>query len=313
LPVLLVAATGGHLAQLHRLAPRIPGAEDGMIWATFDTPQSRSLLEGETCVFVPFTASRDFRTALRNTRPAAAIIRRARPSLVASTGNAIALSFLPVARLAGIPTAYIESAARADGPSLTGRLLRSIPGVQLFSQYPGWALPPWRYAGSVFDEFDGVAQELPQTVRRVLVTLGTIGFGFRRLVERILAILPDDCDVVWQVGATNVDGLGITSCVNMPSSALQSEMRRADVVIAHAGIGSALASLDAGKRPILVPRERRQREHVDDHQQQIARTLADRNLAVHRPVATLATADLLQAARWTVVQHTTPTRLAIAS
>ena len=44
---LLVASTGGHLKQLHRLHRRLEGVEGPFRWATFDTPQSRSLLTGE--------------------------------------------------------------------------------------------------------------------------------------------------------------------------------------------------------------------------------------------------------------------------
>jgi UDP-N-acetylglucosamine--N-acetylmuramyl-(pentapeptide) pyrophosphoryl-undecaprenol N-acetylglucosamine transferase len=312
MPVLLVAATGGHLAQLHRLAPRIPGVDDDAVWVTFDSPQSRSLLQDRNRVFVPYTATRDFKTALRNTRIASKIIRETKPSLVVSTGNAIAVSFLPVARLKGVPAAYIESAARAEGPSVTGRIMRTMPGVQLFSQYRDWATPPWSYAGSVFDEF--ASQERPQTppVKRVLVTLGTIGYGFRRLVERTLDILPSNCEVVWQVGSTDVDGLGIDARANMPSRALQEEMKRADVVIAHAGIGSALAALDAGKCPVLVPRESERGEHVDDHQRQIASTLDELGLALHRPADELTPEDLLMTMRRAIVQRSLAEPLEIA-
>jgi hypothetical protein len=52
-----------------------------------------------------------------------------------STGSAIALSFLPVARLRGVPCHCIESAARSASPSQTGRLLRRVPGVRLYTQY----------------------------------------------------------------------------------------------------------------------------------------------------------------------------------
>jgi hypothetical protein len=41
--LLLVASTGGHLAQLVRLAPGL-GASPSSLWVTFDSVQSRSLL-----------------------------------------------------------------------------------------------------------------------------------------------------------------------------------------------------------------------------------------------------------------------------
>jgi UDP-N-acetylglucosamine transferase subunit ALG13 len=263
-------------------------------------------------MFVPYTASRDFKTALRNTRVASKIIRETKPSLVVSTGNAIAVSFLPVARLQGVPAAYIESAARAEGPSVTGRMMRTMPGVQLFSQYRNWAAPPWSYVGSVFDDFAPQERERIPQVKRVLVTLGTIGYGFRRLVERTLDILPSDCEVVWQVGSTDVEGLDIDARANMPAKALQEEMERADVVIAHAGIGSALAALDAGKCPVLVPRESQRGEHVDDHQSQIATRLDGLGLAVHCPADELSSSDLRMATRRAVVQRSMTAPLQIA-
>ncbi len=50
---------------------------------------------------------------------------------------------------------YIESAARATGPSVTGRLMARVPGVQRYAQYRAWATGRWRYGGSVFDAFTG--------------------------------------------------------------------------------------------------------------------------------------------------------------
>ena len=309
--VLLVAATGGHLAQLNDLAPRIPGVDENAVWVTFDNPQSRSMLRDRPHVFVPYTDSRDAGTALRNVPIAAGIIRQIKPSLVVSTGNAIAVSFLPAARLAGIPAAYIESAARAEGPSLTGRIMRRVPGVQLFSQYEDWATPPWNYAGSIFDKFAAAERKERATIRRVFVTLGTITYGFRRLVERLLEILPPGCEVIWQVGSTDVSGLGIESQKNIPSDAHREEMRRADLVIAHGGIGSALAALEAGKCPVLVPRESRHGEHVDDHQRQ----LDGLGLATGRSVPRLTAEDLELAARQVVMQRDglPPLRIAAAA
>ena len=42
---MLVASTGGHLAQMFKLAPRIEPDPARRVWVTFDTPQSRSLLD----------------------------------------------------------------------------------------------------------------------------------------------------------------------------------------------------------------------------------------------------------------------------
>ena len=78
---------------------------------------------------------------------------------------------------------------------------------------------------------------------------------------------------------------------------------QADVVVAHAGVGSAIMAMQAGKCPILVPRERAHREHVDDHQHEIASTLARAGLALTCDPPGLDGDVLAEAARRRVVQN----------
>jgi UDP-N-acetylglucosamine transferase subunit ALG13 len=74
----------------------------------------------------------------------------------------------------------------------------------------------------------------------------------------------------------------------------------ADLVVAHAGVGSALEALSAGRCPVLVPRRKAFGEHVDDHQSDIAAELAGRGLCIAREADELSEADLLDAAARTV-------------
>jgi len=111
------------------------------------------------------------------------------------------------------------------------------------------------------------------------VTVGT-DKPFRRLVEAAAAILPDDVDVLWQTGHTPLDGLDIDARPFVPAAELEQAMRDTDVVIAHAGCGSALSALSAGKYPVLVPRDPDHGEVVDRHQIEIARWLAECGLAL---------------------------------
>jgi len=294
---LLVASTGGHLSQLARLRPRIDGLGDRrVVWVTFDKPQSRALLRGEEVVHVPYTGQRDVINVAGNAMRARGILRDVRPDLVISTGSAIALSFLPLAAAHGAECHYIESAARTVGPSLSGRVLRRIGRIRLYTQHRVWAREPWSYRGSVFDAWQPAPAIATPSVRRMVVTLGTIDYSFRRLVERLMAIIPPDVEVMWQTGATDVSGLRIQARATVPNADLDAAIAEADVVVSHSGIGSAIATLEAGRCPVLVPRRRRHGEHVDDHQQQIAGELSGRGLAVSRSVADLAWSDLLAAA-----------------
>jgi UDP-N-acetylglucosamine transferase subunit ALG13 len=130
-----------------------------------------------------------------------------------------------------------------------------------------------------------------------VVTLGTMRtFGFRRLINRLVQILPRGDDTLWQTGCTDTSGLPIKARAALPARELDQAMREADVVVSHAGTGSALAALEAGKRPVLVPRSRALQEHIDDHQHQTAKELARRGLAVAASTAQLGDRDLITAA-----------------
>jgi UDP-N-acetylglucosamine--N-acetylmuramyl-(pentapeptide) pyrophosphoryl-undecaprenol N-acetylglucosamine transferase len=277
---LLVASAGGHLKQLHQLRPRLRGLGEDVTWVTFDTPQSRSLLEGERVVFARYTAPRDVAGVLANTRIARRLLTGGRVGNVVSTGSAIALSFLPLARAAGASCHYIESATRVLGPSATGKLLGRVPGINLYNQHAGWASGAWQYAGSVFEGYAALpAAAYPP--RKVVVTLGTMEtYGFRRLVEQLVRVLPADAETLWQTGCTGTEGLGIDARRAVGARELEQAMREADLVVSHAGTGSALAALEAGRCPVLVPRASARGEHVDDHQVQVADELAARGLAV---------------------------------
>lgn len=310
---LLVASTGGHLKQLHRLRPRLEGVPRRFAWATFDSPQSRALLEGERVAFARYVEPRDLPSVLANLRLAGGLLRHQPVEAVVSTGSGIALSFLPLARAAGIPTHYIESAARGDGPSLTGRLLGRVPGLHAYTQYPAWADDRWTYAGSVFDDFESAPAARTQgDALRVVVTLGTINYPFDRMLAGCLRAIPAGSDVYWQAGRTDASAHGIDAHALAPPAELRAAIREADVVVAHAGVGSALEVIEAGRCPVLVPRQARHGEHVDDHQRQIAQELERRGLAVVADADALDEAHLRAAARLRAVSVRSPTPFRLA-
>lgn len=298
--VALVSSTGGHLAELVRLRPRFEGVDD-VIWITHDSAQSRSLLEGEETLYVPYTGPRQAGAAARNAASARRNLKARGVEAVISNGAAVAVSYMLPARAMRLPCVYIECAARSLGPSLTAKLLGLVPGVRFYTQYPQLESPRWRFAGSVLDGFMP-AEQAPPERPRIVVTVGSLeAFGFRRLVERVVEVLPADAEVVWQTGASEVADLPIDARAFMPEHELRAAVEAADVVISHAGIGSALMALDAGKLPILVPRLERHGEHVDDHQRQIAAELERRGLAVDRAVEDLDAGVIRRAAGTRVI------------
>lgn len=303
---LLVCSGGGHLKQLFTLADRIGLPADEQYWVTFETGLSRQLLAGRHVIFARYAAPRDMLNILRNDQLARRVLRQGKYETAISTGSSIAVNFLPLAARMGASAHYIESAARADGPSLTGRILALDPRVNTYCQYPAWSGRNWQYRGSIFDAYDA-GPTAARPVRRAVVTVGTTeSYGFRRLFESLVPLL-QGCEVLWQTGTTDVSGLGIQGRPHVDHGEMLTAVAAADVVVAHAGTGAALTALEFGKCPVLVPRLARHQEHIDDHQLQIAAELARRNLAVTCPPEDLSP-ELLAgaAARSTVRLDTLP-------
>ncbi|WP_202387881.1 glycosyltransferase [Nocardioides flavescens] len=317
---LLVANDGGHLKQLHSLSSRLPTTGD-RLWVTIESPQTRSLLAGEDVEYLLPSKPRDVWVAARNAVAARRILRSRDIELVVSTGSSLAAAVLPVAALHRIPTVYVESATRIDGPSFTGKILARLPGIRTLTQQRHWNLPGWSYTGSIFDGFEAAPESATgdehapsgapaKRVERVVVTVGTSEhYGFRRLVERLVAVLPPDVHVTWQTGSTDVSDLPVTARASMPASELVAEIAEADAVIAHAGTGSSLVALEQGKMPLLVPRRSDRGEHVDDHQHQIASDLSSRGLAHVVDADELAWADVEHVAAQRISRLSSPPAL----
>jgi UDP-N-acetylglucosamine:LPS N-acetylglucosamine transferase len=142
--LLFVSSSGGHLAQLLQLRPW--WAQHERQWVTFDLPDARSKLEGETLIPARYPTTRNVRNLIRNTPLAFKVFRRFRPDVVISNGAGVALPFFAVARSMGIPTVYLEVYDRVDSRTLTGRLVQPlttrfcVQWPQQQSLYPGSVL-----------------------------------------------------------------------------------------------------------------------------------------------------------------------------
>jgi UDP-N-acetylglucosamine--N-acetylmuramyl-(pentapeptide) pyrophosphoryl-undecaprenol N-acetylglucosamine transferase len=303
---LFVATTGGHLTQLDSLASRIP-LNGGEVWVTHANEQSRSMLADRDVEFVPYVGVRNVPDVLRCIPNAHRLMQRRKVTRAISTGSGIALGYLPYLAARGVECHYIESATRVNGPSVTGRVLRWIPGVCTYTQYQSWADQQWGYAGSVFDGYESAAvTRKPDAVVRVVVTVGAATqYPFRRLFEHLVPLLAPEgelaqvtgmaVEVLWQTADTPVDDLPIHATPTLPAAELGAALARADLAISHAGTGSALAALNAGRYPILAIRDPARGEQVDDHQHQLATELAGRNLAMHRDAQSITVSDMVEA------------------
>jgi len=289
--MLFAASTGGHLAQLVRIAHHFDPSEDS-VWVTFRTPQSESLLAGKNVVFVPYIAPRDARNAIRAVREIRRLLSREQFDGAVSTGAALAVAVLPSAKRASVPTTYVESVSRVKGPSLSGRILQFLRSASLFTQHDGWSDKRWKKFPSVLSEFSTIENRARVERPRLFVTLGTIAkYRFDAAVDAVLASGLADGRTVWQLGSTHRDGLPGQVHREMSAAAFAEAVESADVVITHSGVGTILQLLESGVHPIVVPRSKAAGEHVDDHQFEIADLIRDLGVGtVLRPAEVTAEA-----------------------
>lgn len=123
-PIALVCSSGGHLAQLVTLKPWWDGRD--RLWVTFGTEDARTILETERAYWCANPTNRSLVKLAQNFFLAVRICLRERPTLIVSTGAAVAVPFFYVGKLLGAQTIFIEVVDRVARPSLTGRLVRPV-------------------------------------------------------------------------------------------------------------------------------------------------------------------------------------------
>lgn len=303
---LLVASGGGHLVELIELRQQARDLGE-VVWVTANTPQTRSLLRGERVIHIPDIQPRDYWATAKLWPSARKIVKYVAPDQVISTGASPAVPFLIEAARRRIPARYVESLTRIMAPSSTGRLLAKTPGVRTYTAHEvSWHR--WRHLPSPLGVYRAVPDDISGRIQRVddikqvVVTVGTTrDYPFRSLIDRLREILPPDADVLWQTGATDLTDLDLEFHPRVDHHDLIKAIENADVVIGHAGCGTALDALRLGKMPVLVPRRTHRNEHVDDHQVEVARWLGSTGLAVAVELSELAPEDLIYAATHRIV------------
>jgi len=111
----------------------------------------------------------------------------------------------------------------------------------------------------------------------IFVSVGTHEAPFDRLLRAVGELRADE-ELVVQHGPSAVRCDRATEFDYRPFDEVVELVRRARVVVTHAGVGSVMLALSNGKRPVVMARLRRFDEHVDDHQLELARRLADAGL-----------------------------------
>jgi len=111
----------------------------------------------------------------------------------------------------------------------------------------------------------------------ILVTVGTERYPFNRLMDWVDLLLQYGFiqdEVVVQYGSCTTLPGGVKVYQHLKVEQFTDLVQQASFVISHCGEGSLLLLEEMGKPYVLVPRSRRFKEHVDDHQIELAIALA---------------------------------------
>ena len=113
----------------------------------------------------------------------------------------------------------------------------------------------------------------------IFVTVGTHEQPFNRLVKKIDELKGNGTiqdDVFIQTGFSTYEPKYCKWSRLIPYREMVKNVAEARIVITHGGPASFIMTLQIGKTPIVVPRQKQFNEHVNDHQLDFAKAVADR-------------------------------------
>lgn len=111
-----------------------------------------------------------------------------------------------------------------------------------------------------------------------LVLLGTQNNSFHRLLEEVQKNIDNGNikdEVVVQKGYTKFESSDMQIYDQVPVEKMKELVKQADLVITHGGVGSIITAIEQGKKVIAVPRLKKYKEHVNDHQLDIIKSFND--------------------------------------
>jgi UDP-N-acetylglucosamine transferase subunit ALG13 len=111
----------------------------------------------------------------------------------------------------------------------------------------------------------------------ILVTIGSL-FPFDRLVtlaDAIAASMPER-SFFCQIGEGRYEPVNMPFARMMPARDFQQKIAEAELIVAHAGMGSVISAMEASKPIVILPRRMELGEHTTDHQMATARWLMGR-------------------------------------
>ncbi|HIS90986.1 MAG TPA: glycosyltransferase [Candidatus Faecisoma merdavium] len=113
----------------------------------------------------------------------------------------------------------------------------------------------------------------------IFVTVGTHEQPFNRLIKKVDELVASGDikeKVVVQTGFSTYKPKHCEVHKMMSFDEMQQALKDARIVITHGGPSSFIEALQFGKVPIVVPRQEKYHEHVNDHQVEFTKLIAKR-------------------------------------
>lgn len=120
----------------------------------------------------------------------------------------------------------------------------------------------------------------------IFVTVGTHEQPFNRLIKEIDKLAEDkeiNDDFYIQTGFSDYIPQNCSWKKFLSFAQMNNMIKKADIIITHGGPASFIAPLELGKIPIVVPREKKFNEHINNHQEEFVK-LIDKRLQNIIPV-----------------------------
>ena len=113
----------------------------------------------------------------------------------------------------------------------------------------------------------------------IFVTVGTHEQPFNRLIEEVDCLKKENIiteDVFVQIGFSSYEPKFCQWSRLISFDQMSEFMQKADIIITHGGPATFMSAIAKGKKPIVVPRQEKYNEHVNDHQVDFAQQVKER-------------------------------------
>lgn len=113
----------------------------------------------------------------------------------------------------------------------------------------------------------------------IFVTVGTHEQPFNRLIKKVDELVANGSiqeEVIMQTGFSTYKPEHCKWQKMMSFDEMQQNLKNARIVITHGGPSSFIEALQFGKVPIVVPRQEKFHEHVNNHQVDFTKLIAKR-------------------------------------